>query len=68
MLDSRKLKGRMVQEGYTQAKLAKEAGMSVNTLNSKVNGRTPFNCDEVDVLCDLLNIHAPHEKAEIFLA
>jgi transcriptional regulator with XRE-family HTH domain len=63
-----KLKGRMVEAGYTQRTLAIAAKMSENTLSSKLNERRPFNTDEVLVICDLLHITDPAEKAQIFLS
>ena len=69
MVDSRKLKARIVLAGFSsQAKLAEATGMSVNSLNAKINGRRVFNCDEVDVLCEALKIESGEEKADIFLA
>lgn len=62
-----KLKGKIVEAGYTQRSLAKEVGMSKNTLNSKVNGKTPFNTDEIERICTSLSIVDPVEKASIFL-
>ena len=62
-----KLKSRIVEAGYTQKSLAKAMGISKNTLNSKINGKTQFNLKEVDTLCELLAICAPEEKAQIFL-
>ena len=66
------LKGKIAAAGYSQntlAKAMKEAGckMSTNTLSKKVNGRAPFDTDEVICLCDLLAIHDNNEKAYIFL-
>lgn len=62
-----KLKGKIVEAGYTQRSLAKEVGMSKNTLNSKVNGKIPFNTDEIERICTSLSIVDPVEKASIFL-
>ncbi len=62
-----KLKGKIVEAGYTQRSLAKEIGMSKNTLNSKVNGKIPFNTDEIERICVTLCIVDPMEKASIFL-
>ena len=41
--------------------------MSKNTLNSKVNGKIPFNTDEIERICTSLSIVDPVEKASIFL-
>ena len=67
MVDTNKLKARLALAGYTQEQLAKEAGMSVNSLNCKINGRAVFNCDEVDAICKVLGVKELAEKAEIFL-
>lgn len=68
MINTRKLKGRIVAAGYTQSTLAAAVGMSVNSLNAKVNGNAVFNCDEVEAICLALDIIDPVEKCEIFLA
>lgn len=63
-----KLKGKIVEAGYTQRTLAVELGMSKNTLNAKVNGKKPFNTIEIERICDKLGIDSGAEKAEIFLS
>ena len=66
-MSSNKLKGKIAEAGYSQRSLAKEIGMSKNTLNSKVNGKIPFNTVEIEAICDKLGIKNPVEKASIFL-
>ena len=66
------LKGKIVAAGYSQNSLAAamcQSGFktSKNTLSKKVNGRAPFNTNEIICLCDLLGIHDNEEKAYIFL-
>ena len=66
------LKGKIVAAGYSQKSLAEamsDAGhrISENTLSKKVNGRVPFDTDEVTCICSLLGIHDNDEKAYIFL-
>ena len=68
MVNTRKLKAKILLEGYTQASLAKAANMSKNTVNAKVNGRMDMTLADVDVFCELLNIKTPEEKVDIFLA
>ena len=73
MVNVNKLKSRMVLMGYTQKTLAAEmtergVKTSVNTLNSKMTGKSQFDCEDADVICDILNVDRPAEKAEIFLA
>lgn len=69
---SNELKGKIVAAGYSQKSLAEAmtaAGskISENTLSKKVNGRVPFDTDEVTCICGLLGIHDNDEKAYIFL-
>lgn len=66
-MSTNKLKGKIVEAGYTQRSLALEIGMSKNTLNSKVNGKIPFNTVEIEAICMKLGITDPAEKALIFL-
>ena len=73
MVDVNRLRSRMVLMGYTQKTLVDEMNArgvktSVNTFSSKMNGRSQFDCDDADVICDILGIEHPAEKAEIFLA
>lgn len=63
-----KLKGKIAEAGYSQRSLAAELGISKNTLNSKVNGKTPFNTVEIELICKKLGIHEASEKAAIFLS
>lgn len=67
-MNTNQLKAKIVGAGYTQRALAKELNMSTNALNSKINGRTPFNTNEVVVICDLLAINDNAERAHIFLS
>lgn len=73
MVDINKLKSRMVLAGYNQQTLTvacKEKGYktSENTISAKFTGRTKWTCDDAEMLCDVLEIRVPAEKAEIFLA
>lgn len=73
MVDVRKLKSRMALMGYTQKTLAAEmtakgVKISENTLSSKMRNPRKFDCDEADVICDILEVESPQKKAEIFFA
>lgn len=73
MVDVTKLKARMVLKGYNQETLvaackARGYKTSVNTMSAKLNTRSRWTCDDADMLCDVLEICDPAEKAEIFLA
>ncbi|MBR5289342.1 MAG: DUF739 domain-containing protein [Clostridia bacterium] len=52
------LKGEMVKAGYTQAKLAKELGISSKTFYLKLK-KGVFNSNEIDAMIDLLGISDP---------
>ena len=66
-MQTARLKGKIIEAGYTQRLLAATMNMSTNSLNKKINGQTPFNTDEVCSLCDILGISDNAEKAFIFL-
>lgn len=73
MVDVSKLKARMVLMGYTQKSLVAEMNKrgiktSENTLSSKMNRKSQFDCIDADTICDILEVSTPSEKAEIFLA
>lgn len=66
------LRGKIAAAGYNQNSLAlamrqKGIKMSKNTLSKKVNGKAPFDTDEIVCLCRLLGIVDDSEKAFIFL-
>lgn len=52
----------------TQEKLALAIGISKNTLSAKILGRSFFDTDEIDRICEVLSIVDNGEKADIFLA
>ena len=72
MVDVNRLRSRMVLMGYTQKSLVAEMNArglktTENTFSSKMNGRSQFDCDDADIICDILEVIEPAEKAEIFL-
>ena len=68
MLDKNLLKCAIVRAGYTQEKLADAIGISSNTLTAKLLGRSFFDTEEIDKICEALSIVDNDEKANIFLA
>ena len=52
-----KLKGKIIEEGYTISSLAEKVGMNRNTLANKLEGRTAFDITEIYTLVDILNIN-----------
>lgn len=72
MVDVNKLRSRMALLGFTQKSLVAEmrnrgVKTTENTFSSKMNGRSKFDCDDADVICDILKLITPAEKADIFL-
>ena len=73
MVDVNKLKARMVLMGYTQKSLVPEmtkrgVKTTENTLSAKMNGKSQFDCEDADVICDILQVTDMADRAEIFLA
>lgn len=60
-MNSNKLKGKMVERKYTQKNLAKEIGITPQSLNAKLNKRSQFTLDEVTKLISILDIKNPVE-------
>ena len=58
----------MAKVGMTQEALADYIGKSSNTLSSRINGTSYFDTEEIDKICEALNITSEKEKVAIFLA
>lgn len=56
-----KLKGIMRENGVTQQELADKLGISVQSFNSKINGRTAFTVPEAMNIIEFLGIKNPEE-------
>lgn len=54
-----KIKGKIVEHGLSQAKVAQLLGISTNSLNSKLNGKVEFTICEATNLIEILNISDP---------
>ena len=73
MVDVNRLRSRMVLMGYTQKTLVAEMNArgvktTENTFSSKMNGKSQFDCDDADIICEILEVEEPEERADIFLA
>lgn len=66
MLNANLLKAAIVREGLTQGEFAQKIGISPNTLTSRLTGSSPFNVDEIDKACEVLNLERD-EVCNIFL-
>ncbi len=56
MINTRKLKGRLREQNYTQAELADAMGLAVATVCQKINGVRPITVDEARQIADFLKI------------
>lgn len=73
MVDVNRLRSRMVLMGYTQKTLVAEMNArgvktTENTFSSKMNGKSKFDCDDADIICEILEVEEPADRADIFLA
>ena len=60
-----KLKGKMAEAHVSQAKLSGYLGITVQSLNAKLNGRTQFTLEEAVKITEFLNLKDP---VDIFFA
>lgn len=67
MVNSYKLKGKIVSEGFTQKDFAEKIGISASSLSQKLSGKRDFTIGEVDRICSVLCIVDAGQKVEIFL-
>ena len=64
MIDTNVLKGKIAENGLSQAKVAKEIGITPKTFYEKMNEGV-FGSDEIEVMIKLLGIEEP---SKIFFA
>lgn len=67
MLNKNLLRAAMAKVGVNQSKLSEKSGISKNTLSNKMNGKSCFDTDQIDRICEALGITDSAEKADIFL-
>lgn len=65
MIDTRKVKARMVMLGLTQPIVAKKMGINVATFNAKLNNGRRLYIDEYLKLCDILELNTAEEREEL---
>ncbi len=65
MVNSRKIKGRLVELGLTQKDVAEKIGVAQPTANQKINNIRPMDLQEAEAIADLLKIN-PGEFVEYF--
>ena len=54
-----KLKGKMTEAHISQAKLSEHLGITVQSLNAKLNGRTQFTLEEAIKITAFLRLNDP---------
>lgn len=57
MINTLKIKSRMVECGLTQKDVAKAIGIATPTVSQKLNNVRPMNLNEADILAKLLKIN-----------
>lgn len=67
MINSLKIKSRMVAQGITQSEVASRLGLSKPAVSLKINGLRPFYLEEAAALSDLLGL-TPVEFNEYFFS
>lgn len=61
------LKGKIREENKNYRSLSKETGISVNSLNNKLNGYSVFDMREISIIVEKLNIE-PDEIIKYFFS
>lgn len=56
MVNSKKIKGRIAELGFTQKDVANELGLAQATICQKINNIRPMTLDEADEICKFLKI------------
>ena len=65
MIDTRKVKARMILLGLTQPDVAEAMGINVATFNQKLNNKRRIYMDEYLRLCEILKLHTTEEREEL---
>lgn len=67
MINKNLLRAKIAESGYTQTTLCEMIGMGQNSLSAKMNGKSSFTLEQIDKICDALNINDAETKIKIFL-
>ena len=68
MINSALLADRISVSGLTHFELAKLIGVSKNTFSAIMTGKKSPTIEQVDTICNILNITDNNAKAQIFLS
>lgn len=67
-MKSNLLRSAIVANGMTVEDVAKQLGITRNTMYKRLNGHSEFSIADVVKLCEMLNIRDNKQKADIFLS
>lgn len=56
MVDSRKIRAKIIELGLSRSQIAAELNISEHTLHNKISGLTPFKADEAYQLAKMLGV------------
>ena len=65
VFDYSKLRGRIVEKGYTQGKLAETLGISEQSFSKKMQNKISFSTDDITIIASALEI-VPEEIGSYF--
>lgn len=65
-MNTNKLKGKLRECNMNYAEVAAKVGISVASLNNKMNGKSKFYIDEIEKISKVLSL-SDTEKIDIFL-
>ena len=68
MINTKLLKVKIFAAGLSQRQIASKMGRSPVYVNATINNKRDATLEDVDVLCNILDIEDPIEKCAIFLA
>lgn len=66
MTDTNRLKDIIKKSGYKYSYVAERLGLTYQGLKNKIENKTLFNTEEVDILCKILKINSLKDKESIF--
>lgn len=64
--DTKKLKGKIIENGYTIKSFAEKLKLSAATLSQKINNKIKFSQSDIKAISELLDL-TPTEIKDIFL-
>lgn len=57
MVNTNKLKGKIVENGFSISSYANVLGINRNALSAKLNNKSPFDIEQVKIMQQTLNIN-----------